>query len=101
MKKSERFMVLAMVAILLCGLFWAVGCDSCSICGRYVNEDLPDAFIRIDSDGSCVGFGFMAGRWRIVNGKLLVTSIRGPYVYEIQENKLTDMDGRVWVKENT
>ena len=94
-------MVVAMVMVLLCGLSVYLGCDTCGICGRYVNEDLPDAFIRIDSDGSCIGFGFMAGRWKIVNGKLLVTSIRGPFVYEIQENELIDMDDRVWVKEGT
>jgi hypothetical protein len=101
MKRPGKFMVVAVVAILLLGLFLAVGCERCGICGRYINEDLPDIFIRIDSDGSCIGYEFMAGRWKIYDDKMLITSIRGPYVYDIQENRLVDMNGWVWVKEGT
>jgi hypothetical protein len=100
-KRPGKYTVAAVVGILMLGLFLAAGCESCGICGGYVNEDLPNVFVRIDSDGSCIGYEFMAGRWKIYDDELLITSIRGPYVYEIQEDRLIDMNGWVWVKENT
>ena len=94
-------LAIPMISVLLLGpIIFSVSCNTCEICGRYVNENLPDAFIKIDSNSNCIGYGFMGGRWKVSGDKLLITSIRGPYVYKIRDSKLIDIEGGVWIKEN-
>lgn len=94
-------LAIPLISMLLLGLIiFAVSYNTCEICGRYVNENLPDAFIRIDSNSNCIGYGFMGGRWKVSGDTLLITSIRGHYIYKIRESKLIDIDGGVWIKEN-
>ncbi len=100
MKMFTKWSVVGIAIILLFTVEGVAGCDTCTIYGRYVNPDLPEAFIKIESDGTCIGWGFMAGRWKVSDGELRITSTCGLFTYAIQENKLIDENGDVWVKED-
>jgi hypothetical protein len=93
----KRF-ICAGALVLLVGLLGA-GCDKCEICGKYTNDDLPNAFIRLKADGVCIGHGFLGGSWDVVDGELRITSIRGPYVFTVDSGTLVDETGLVWKKE--
>jgi len=86
------------VALALLIVAAGAGCDKCEVCGEYTNRDLPNAFIRVEPDGVCTGYEFIAGSWVLVDGQLRVTSIRGAYVFAVGSGLLVDKDGLIWEK---
>ena len=90
---------ICVVALVFVTILAGAGCDKCEVCGKYVNHDLPNAFIRVSADGTCIGHGFLGGSWDLVDGQLRVTSMRGDYVFAVGSGLLIDRDGLIWEKE--
>ena len=100
MSVRSSLLTISILTIALSGLALAA-CDTCPVCGRYVTDGIPDAFIRIDSNGACIGYEFMGGSWETIGDDLRITSIRGTYFLRIYDDALVDWNGVIWTRENT
>jgi hypothetical protein len=102
MKTSSKYLMIGiLLTILLATVVTTVGCNTCSICGVYVNKENPRLYIEFRDDGTYympVMVGVIQGHWYADGNKITVTSQLGSDTGKIVGNQFIDRSGGTWTK---
>ena len=99
----RNWLLVGLVVVLLVSLGATIGCVSNSgIAGTYVNQDDDSEYLELKADGTYdlrEGGADFTGEWEVEGDEIEITWMGFVATGTIEDNKITDQDGKVWVKE--